>query len=126
MPFRACVCWRSEHLVVAVTAALVCRRNGVLVIEAEMRSRPGASLHKLVGFAQGASGIGWLQMLVALRVRASCSWGSWRTRSAVSSKVCLLCDGVVCGEGPPEQIFAESQRDRTRSFLRSIREAKRL
>ncbi|MBJ2157349.1 amino acid ABC transporter ATP-binding protein [Variovorax sp. IB41] len=44
----------------------------------------------------------------------------------VSSKVCFLCDGVVCEEGPPEQIFAEPQRDRTRSFLRSIREAKRI
>ncbi|WP_208507625.1 amino acid ABC transporter ATP-binding protein [Variovorax paradoxus] len=44
----------------------------------------------------------------------------------VSSKVCFLCDGVVCEEGPPEQIFAEPQQDRTRSFLRSIREAKRI
>ena len=44
----------------------------------------------------------------------------------VSSKVCFLCDGVVCEEGPPEQIFGEPQQDRTRSFLRSIREAKRI
>jgi polar amino acid transport system ATP-binding protein len=44
----------------------------------------------------------------------------------VSSKVCFLCDGVVCEEGPPEQIFAEPRQDRTRSFLRSIREAKRI
>jgi polar amino acid transport system ATP-binding protein len=44
----------------------------------------------------------------------------------VSSKVCFLCDGVVCEEGPPEQIFAEPRQDRTRSFLRSIRDAKRI
>ncbi|SFP31272.1 MULTISPECIES: amino acid ABC transporter ATP-binding protein [unclassified Variovorax] len=44
----------------------------------------------------------------------------------VSSKVCFLCDGVVCEEGPPEQIFGEPRQDRTRSFLRSIREAKRI
>jgi len=44
----------------------------------------------------------------------------------VSSKVSFLCDGVVCEEGPPEQIFGEPQQDRTRSFLRSIREAKRI
>jgi polar amino acid transport system ATP-binding protein len=44
----------------------------------------------------------------------------------VSSKVCFLCDGVVCEEGPPEQIFAEPRQDRTRSFLRSLREAKRI
>jgi hypothetical protein len=31
-----------------------------------------------------------------------------------------------CADAMAEQIFAESQRDRTRSFLRSIREAKRL
>lgn len=44
----------------------------------------------------------------------------------VSSKVCFLCDGTVCEEGPPEQIFGEPQQDRTRAFLRSIREAKRI
>ena len=44
----------------------------------------------------------------------------------VSSKVCFLCDGAVHEEGPPEQIFAESARDRTRAFLRSIRDAKRI
>lgn len=44
----------------------------------------------------------------------------------VSSKVCFLCDGAVCEEGPPEQIFGEPQQDRTRAFLRSIREAKRI
>jgi polar amino acid transport system ATP-binding protein len=44
----------------------------------------------------------------------------------VSSKVCFLCDGAVYEEGPPEQIFGDPQRDRTRAFLRSIREAKRI
>lgn len=44
----------------------------------------------------------------------------------VSAKVCFLCDGCVYEEGPPEQIFGDPQRERTRAFLRSIREAKRL
>ncbi len=44
----------------------------------------------------------------------------------VSSKVCFLCDGSVCEEGPPEQIFGDPQQSRTRTFLRSIREAKRI
>jgi polar amino acid transport system ATP-binding protein len=32
----------------------------------------------------------------------------------------------VYEEGPPEQIFGDPVRDRTRAFLRSIREAKRI
>jgi polar amino acid transport system ATP-binding protein len=44
----------------------------------------------------------------------------------VASKVCFLCDGVVCEEGPPEQIFGDPRQERTRAFLRSIRQAKRL
>jgi polar amino acid transport system ATP-binding protein len=44
----------------------------------------------------------------------------------VSSKICFLCDGTVYEEGPPEQIFGDPQRDRTRTFVRSIREAKRI
>ncbi|HKD47912.1 MAG TPA: amino acid ABC transporter ATP-binding protein [Rhizomicrobium sp.] len=44
----------------------------------------------------------------------------------VSTKVCFLCDGSVYEEGPPEQIFGDPARDRTRAFLRSIREAKRI
>lgn len=44
----------------------------------------------------------------------------------VSSKVCFLCDGTVCEEGTPEQIFGDPQKERTRAFLRSIREAKRI
>jgi len=44
----------------------------------------------------------------------------------VSSKVCFLCGGSVYEEGSPEQIFGDPQRDRTRTFLRSIRDAKRI
>ena len=44
----------------------------------------------------------------------------------VASKVCFLCEGAVYEEGPPEQIFGDPQRERTRAFLRSIREAKRI
>ena len=44
----------------------------------------------------------------------------------VSTKVCFLCDGAVHEEGPPEQIFGAPTRERTRTFLRSIREAKRI
>jgi len=44
----------------------------------------------------------------------------------VSSKVCFLWGGSVYEEGPPEQIFGDPQRDRTRTFLSSIREAKRI
>jgi polar amino acid transport system ATP-binding protein len=44
----------------------------------------------------------------------------------VSSKVCFLWGGSLYEEGPPEQIFSDPQRDRTRTFLRSIREAKRI
>jgi polar amino acid transport system ATP-binding protein len=44
----------------------------------------------------------------------------------VSSKVCFLDAGVICEEGPPEQIFGEPQNDRTRSFLKRIIEAGRL
>jgi polar amino acid transport system ATP-binding protein len=44
----------------------------------------------------------------------------------VSSKVCFLWGGCVYEEGPPERIFGDPQRDRTRTFLRSIREAKRI
>jgi polar amino acid transport system ATP-binding protein len=46
--------------------------------------------------------------------------------SEVASKICFLCDGAVYEEGPPEQIFRDPQRDRTRAFLRRIREAGRI
>ena len=44
----------------------------------------------------------------------------------VSTKVCFLYNGAVYEEGPPEQIFDAPERERTRVFLRSIRDAKRL
>ena len=44
----------------------------------------------------------------------------------VSTKVCFLCDGSVYEEGPPKQIFGEPVRERTRAFLRNIRDAKRI
>ena len=44
----------------------------------------------------------------------------------VSSKVCFLCDGSIYEEGPPEQIFSDSTRERTRAFVRSIRDARRI
>jgi polar amino acid transport system ATP-binding protein len=46
--------------------------------------------------------------------------------SEVASKICFLCDGAVYEEGTPRQIFHDPQRDRTRAFLRSIREAGRI
>jgi polar amino acid transport system ATP-binding protein len=44
----------------------------------------------------------------------------------VSSKVCFLDAGVICEEGPPEEIFGEPQNERTRTFLKRIIEAGRL
>ncbi len=44
----------------------------------------------------------------------------------VASKICFLCDGVVHEEGPPERLFNEPRRERTRAFLRRIIEAGRL
>ncbi|MGH9234716.1 MAG: amino acid ABC transporter ATP-binding protein [Acidimicrobiales bacterium] len=44
----------------------------------------------------------------------------------ISSKVCFLDGGVICEEGPPEQIFGDPQNDRTRMFLKRIIEAGRL
>jgi polar amino acid transport system ATP-binding protein len=44
----------------------------------------------------------------------------------VAGKVCFLCDGGVCEEGTPEQIFGEPKKERTRVFLRRIVEAGRL
>jgi polar amino acid transport system ATP-binding protein len=44
----------------------------------------------------------------------------------VSTKVCFLCDGSVHEEGPPEKLFGAPQRERTRAFLSSIRDAKRI
>ena len=44
----------------------------------------------------------------------------------VSSKVCFLCDGAIHEEGPPARIFDAPERERTRAFLASIRDAKRI
>jgi len=44
----------------------------------------------------------------------------------VSSKVVFLYQGRIEEEGPPEQMFNDPQSERTRGFLRSIIEAKRL
>ena len=44
----------------------------------------------------------------------------------VASKVVFLSEGVVCEEGPPEQIFEDPTEERTRAFLRRIIEAGRL
>jgi polar amino acid transport system ATP-binding protein len=44
----------------------------------------------------------------------------------VASKVVFLYAGQVEEAGPPEQIFTDPSRERTRTFLRSIIEAKRI
>src|SRR5215207_10189947 len=44
----------------------------------------------------------------------------------VSSKVCFLDEGVICEEGPTDQIFGDPQNERTRIFLKRIIEAGRL
>jgi polar amino acid transport system ATP-binding protein len=44
----------------------------------------------------------------------------------VSSKVVFLFQGQIEEEGPPQQMFNDPQSERTRGFLRSIIEAKRL
>jgi polar amino acid transport system ATP-binding protein len=44
----------------------------------------------------------------------------------VASKIVFLYEGQIEEEGPPEQVFGDPHSDRTRSFLRSIIEAKRM
>jgi polar amino acid transport system ATP-binding protein len=44
----------------------------------------------------------------------------------VASKVVFLYAGQIEEEGPPEQVFRDPHRERTRTFLRSIIEAKRM
>jgi polar amino acid transport system ATP-binding protein len=44
----------------------------------------------------------------------------------VASKVAFLYAGVVCEEGPPEQLFEDPHEERTRAFLHRIIEAGRL
>jgi polar amino acid transport system ATP-binding protein len=44
----------------------------------------------------------------------------------VASKVVFLYAGRIEEEGPPDQLFRDPHRERTRTFLRSIIEAKRM
>ncbi len=44
----------------------------------------------------------------------------------VSSRVCFLADGVICEQGPPEQMFTEPSHPRTQAFLKRIIAAGRL
>jgi polar amino acid transport system ATP-binding protein len=44
----------------------------------------------------------------------------------VASKVVFLYDGRIEEQGPPDQLFGAPQRERTRQFLHSIVEAKRM
>ena len=44
----------------------------------------------------------------------------------VADKVCFLDEGVICEEGPPEQIFASPTQERTREFLSRVIAAGRL
>jgi polar amino acid transport system ATP-binding protein len=44
----------------------------------------------------------------------------------VAEKVCFLDAGVICEEGPPEQIFSAPTQPRTREFLARVIEAGRL
>jgi polar amino acid transport system ATP-binding protein len=44
----------------------------------------------------------------------------------VSDKVCFLDEGVICEQGPPDQIFSNPAEPRTREFLKRIIEAGRL
>jgi ABC-type histidine transport system ATPase subunit len=44
----------------------------------------------------------------------------------VASKVVFLFQGQIEETGPPDQLFRDPHSDRTRNFLRSIIEAKRM
>jgi len=44
----------------------------------------------------------------------------------VADKICFLDAGVICEEGPPEQIFSSPREPRTREFLARVIEAGRL
>jgi polar amino acid transport system ATP-binding protein len=44
----------------------------------------------------------------------------------VSDKVCFLDAGVICEQGPPDQIFSNPVEPRTREFLKRIIEARRM
>jgi polar amino acid transport system ATP-binding protein len=44
----------------------------------------------------------------------------------VADKVCFLDGGVICEQGPPEQIFTEPREPRTREFLARVIDAGRM
>jgi polar amino acid transport system ATP-binding protein len=44
----------------------------------------------------------------------------------VADKICFLDAGVICEEGPPEQIFSAPREERTRVFLQRVLEAGRM
>jgi polar amino acid transport system ATP-binding protein len=44
----------------------------------------------------------------------------------VADRVCFLDAGVICEEGPPEQLFSAPEQPRTREFLARVIEAGRL
>jgi polar amino acid transport system ATP-binding protein len=44
----------------------------------------------------------------------------------VSSRVCFLDAGVICEQGPPEQIFSDPREPRTREFLARVLAAGRM
>jgi polar amino acid transport system ATP-binding protein len=44
----------------------------------------------------------------------------------VSNTVCFLDQGLICEQGPPEQIFTEPSHPRTQAFLKRIIAAGRL
>ncbi|MGI4896036.1 MAG: amino acid ABC transporter ATP-binding protein, partial [Janthinobacterium lividum] len=44
----------------------------------------------------------------------------------VADEVCFLAGGRVLERGTPDQVFGDPQHERTRSFLRSLRDAGRL
>jgi polar amino acid transport system ATP-binding protein len=44
----------------------------------------------------------------------------------VANKVCFLDAGVICEEGPPDQIFSAPREERTREFLARVLEGGRL
>jgi polar amino acid transport system ATP-binding protein len=44
----------------------------------------------------------------------------------IANRVCFLDEGVVCEEGPPEELFRDPRQPRTRQFLQRIMEAGRL
>jgi polar amino acid transport system ATP-binding protein len=44
----------------------------------------------------------------------------------VADRVCFLDAGVLCEQGPPEQVLDDPREPRTRQFLRRVIDAGRL